>query len=268
MYSTGKLAADPQHPGNQGLLAWYAVAPGTDLGNATAPDISGYNVPATHAGNPTFRPTPWQNARTGTADQGSYTIPFGTGANFVSRPMPLASTDSFTMACYYACLGTLPSSPMRCVEVGTLGMTIYGSGGEFGFVREGIAWHQSGAKANADQTYRMVLVWDAPTSHIALYLDGGGHLGATASLLSFATGSVMTFGAATEGGSVGTGNVWGVQLWNRAMPASEVALDFRWSASLSTDPRAYRPSTRSVWVTTAGVATTTYVPAFASGFGW
>lgn len=265
------IGIEDSHPDNAGLACLLVGLPPTD-GGGTLYDLTGKTAGATLQGGATWAGTP----------HGQSGLAFAGGTNAMraisaSNPnLPVRATDSWTIAFthrtrsyvslaqYFGFGGALPATGSDGVGRNTLSYSdnYYFWGYNTADFNTGVTFHTDGVP------HRVVWVGVGGVSQtsISLYVDGVLRAAASRSLSDALNYAVV--GGGHVAGNAPDAVVWDCSVRSGAWGASAVARDYEWSQDPSRDPRLRRTSTRSLFVTTAGVPSYSFVPAFAPGWGW
>ena len=253
------------HPDTAGLALSLVGLPGA-IGNTWA-DLTRKTAGATLAGGAAWAGTPFGqsglllNGSTGYCNTG---LRYSGSANSVTVAVWVRS-DVVGNDAHVANINYDGSTVPIDLNVGAAPGT---TGDGFGFFDGG--WRKSGMTTDVrgdKRWHRVAGTYDGTT--LAYYIDG--RLDAS----SVYTGTIPTGNANTldlgryAAGATAyfAGAMAGALVVFRAASPAWIARDYEWSQDPQRDPRFRRASTRSLFVTAAGVPTTSYLPGLVCGYG-
>ena len=274
MFTLGSniVGAELDHPDNAGLACLLVGLSPWDGGNALC-DLSGKTAGAALAGGAAWAGTPY--GQSGLSLNGS--------SGYATATPKLAGATAATVAGWFR--GVWAGSYQILFEYSPDGLAT--NGGFVVYADNGGGVLTVGCNDGSASTARLVArpatgAWfrlaasfdlsQPGASKIRCWLNGLPAPFTGSPSTSNVTGTVgaytLNIGCRNAASLFFADRIAGLSVSAVARSDAWAARDYEWSQDPQRDPRFRRTSTRSLFVVSAGVPTTCYVPAFAPGWGW
>ena len=274
MFTLGSniVGVDFDHPDNAGLACLLAGLPPADGGRQLY-DLTGRTAGATLAGGATWSGTPF--GQQGLSLAGSQYADAGTLPNAFAAGVTVAAWVNAAAAQTGSNFYTVVSARNGADNSTPFSLDVNKGGGKYRFYCNNGGFNVWEGGTPVAGVWQRVVVAYAPGGPPAVTVNGVPQAvaqtsGGSSPAVLYTANPLRVGGFFNSSGADLTwlGQLADVRVYGRGVAPGSAARDYEWSQDPTRDPRLRRLSTRSLFVTAAGTPASSFVPAFAPGWGW